>query len=99
MGDWRIVVEVETDSPSGPRTLRVELPRERWTLAELHELARGAAEASSVLSEETTTASVRVDFPEDGRDAGARALEAVLRARLEAWYQRVRVSVRPASPR
>jgi len=94
MDDRRVVVEVETNSPSGPRAVRVELPREGWTLAELHELGRDSAEAASVLSEETTDARVRVSFPsdEDGRDAPLRAMEAVLRARLDAWYRRVRAS-------
>lgn len=96
MDDRRVVVEVETASPTGPRSVRVELPREHWTLAGLHELGRGTAEAASVLSEETTAADVRVSFPgdADGQDAGLRATEAVLLARLAAWYRRVRAPAR-----
>jgi hypothetical protein len=100
MDDWRVVVEVETDSPDGRHALRLDIPRDRWTLPDLHELARTAAEAASVLTEESTAVCVRVSFPADpdGRDAGLRALEAVLRARLEAWYRRSRVAIRPTSP-
>jgi hypothetical protein len=64
--DWRVVVEVETESASGRRTLRLDLPRGDFDLSELHELARGAAEAGNVLSEETTSVMVSVSFPRRG---------------------------------
>jgi hypothetical protein len=63
---WRVVVEVETESARGRRTLLLDLPRGDFDLSELHELARGAAEAGNVLSEETTSVAVRVSFPERG---------------------------------
>ncbi|MCW2983493.1 MAG: hypothetical protein JWR63_1063 [Conexibacter sp.] len=91
---WRVVVEVETEGSGGRRSMRLDLPRGDFGLADLHELARGAAEAANVLTEESTAVDVRVSFPDD-QDAGSRALEAVLRARLEAWYRRVRASAPP----
>jgi hypothetical protein len=60
---WRVVVEVETQSPSGQRSLRLELPRGDFDLGELHELARSSAESSGVLGEEATAVGVRVSFP------------------------------------
>jgi hypothetical protein len=62
-GDWRVVVEVETESASGHRTLRLDLPRGDFDLRELHGLARSTAEAGNVLSEESTAVSVHVSFP------------------------------------
>lgn len=61
---WRVVVEVGTDSPSGRRSLRLELPRGGFDLGELHELARSSAESSGVLGEEATAVDVRVSFPD-----------------------------------
>ena len=61
--DWRVVIEVETDSPSGLRSLRLGLPRGDFGLVELHALAREAAEAASVLTEESTAVDIRVSFP------------------------------------
>jgi hypothetical protein len=61
--DWRVVIDVATQSPSGRRSLRLELPRGDFGLGELHELARSSAEASCVLSEETSAVEVRVSFP------------------------------------
>ncbi len=60
---WRVVVEVETDSPTGKRMLRLELPRGDFDLGELHELARSSAASSGVLGEEATAVGVRVSFP------------------------------------
>jgi hypothetical protein len=61
--DWRVVIDVETQSPTGRRALRLELPRGDFDLGELHELARSSAEASCVLGEESTAVEVRVSFP------------------------------------
>jgi hypothetical protein len=96
MDDWRVMIEVETDSPSGRRSLKLELPRGDFNLEELHDVARSGAEAASVLSEETTAVGVWVSFP-DGHDAGLRAMEAVLLARLQTWYRCARVVLRPRS--
>jgi hypothetical protein len=60
---WRVVVDVEAESPSGNRSVRLDLPRGDFDLSELHDLARGTAEAGSVLTEETTAVGVRVSFP------------------------------------
>lgn len=61
---WRVILDIESaDSAGVHRSQRLDLPRESWTLGELHELARGAASAASVLSEDTTSISVRVSFP------------------------------------
>jgi hypothetical protein len=60
---WRVVVEVETQSPSGQRFLRLELPRGDVDLSDLHALARGTAVAGNVLTEETDAVDVRVSFP------------------------------------
>lgn len=61
---WRVVVDVETDSPSGKRLLRLDLPRGDFALGELHDLARNTAEAGNVLTEETAAVDVRVSFPD-----------------------------------
>jgi hypothetical protein len=79
--DWRVVVEVETDSTDGRRTLRLDLPRDEWTLDELHDIGRGAAAAAGVLTEETTAVDVRVSFPE---------LEEHLLDHLRQWYDAFR---------
>lgn len=62
---WRVVVDVETESPSGKRSLRLDLPRGDFDLSQLHDLARDAAEAGNVLTEETTAVDVGVTFPDD----------------------------------
>jgi hypothetical protein len=61
---WRVVVDVETKSPSGKRSLRLNLPRGDFALSELHDLARDTAEAGNVLTEETTAVDVGVSFPD-----------------------------------
>ena len=60
---WRVVVEVETQSHSGQRRVRLELPRGDVDLSDLHALARSTAKAGNVLTEETTAVDVRVRFP------------------------------------
>jgi hypothetical protein len=89
--NWRVVLEVETEDGAGTRRrMLLDLPRSDFTLTDLHELARGAAEASNVLTDETTEITVRVAFPED--------LEAHLLARLQRWYGIVRLVGDGASP-
>jgi hypothetical protein len=48
---WRVVVDVEAESPSGKRSVRLDLPRGDFDLSELHDLARGTAEVGNVLFE------------------------------------------------
>jgi hypothetical protein len=60
---WRVVVNVETDSPSGKRSLQLDLPRGDVDLSDLHALARSTAVAGNVLTEETTAVDVGVSFP------------------------------------
>lgn len=88
--NWRVVLEVETEDGAGTRRrMLLDLPRADFSLADLHELSRGAAEASNVLTDETTEITIRVAFPED--------LEAHLLERLQRWYGIVRL-VRDVAP-
>jgi hypothetical protein len=44
---WRVVIVVEAQSPSGPRSLHLDPPRGEFDLPELHGLACSFAEASN----------------------------------------------------
>ena len=60
----RVMIDIETEGSSGVRRMRLDLPRGDFTLEELHELARGAAESANVLMDESTAVSIRVNLPE-----------------------------------
>lgn len=65
---WRVVVQVKTKDARGTiRRVTVELPRGDWSMAELQDIGREAAEAGNVLTEESTTVDTRIRFPHSKR--------------------------------
>jgi hypothetical protein len=61
--DAPMVIAVETESETGRRSMVLELPVGTWQLGEIHELAKMAAEAAGVLTEESTEVTLKVSFP------------------------------------
>ena len=97
---WRARVEVETNASDGHRSLQLEFPRGEWSLAELHDLARDAAEAGNVLTEETTTVAVRVSFPEDDQAGGvsSTSTSTPIRSAIRSTLLRVRLRSPRSTP-
>lgn len=62
-GDAPLVVVVETQSETGWRSLELKLPVGTWQLGEIQELAKMAAEAAGVLTEQSTEVTLKVSFP------------------------------------
>ncbi len=61
--DAPLVIVVETQSETGWRSMELKLPVGTWQLGEIHELAKMAAEAAGVLTEQSTEVTLRVSFP------------------------------------
>jgi hypothetical protein len=63
--DARVRVTITTTVTGADHVLAMDIPRDRWTLEELHELARSVATAAGILGDRTSAISVDVDFPSD----------------------------------
>jgi hypothetical protein len=66
--DDRVRVTITTTVTGADHVLAMDIPRDRWTLEELHELARSVATTAGILGEQTSAISVDVDFPPDQLD-------------------------------
>jgi hypothetical protein len=71
----RALITITTETLYDERhALTLDTPRGDWSLNDLHELARTAAESVGILGEHATAVDISVSYPED--------LEATLLARL-----------------
>jgi hypothetical protein len=66
--DARVRVTIMTTVTGADHVLAMDIPRDRWTLEELHELARSVATTAGILGDRTSAISVDVDFPSDQLD-------------------------------
>jgi hypothetical protein len=61
--DERVRVTITTTVTGADHVLAIDIPRDDWTLEELHELARSVATTAGILNDQTDAISVDVDLP------------------------------------